>query len=277
MHGMPIRVSSCDRRAADLLDVAASWDVVARFERSLILAGNPGGSLISVVRHDIADGPYTVRLDRLAPADMRVFDAPPVLDRASAARWLVEPVRPGDAVGRAELRRRLAILDVVADRAGGRGGGCPAAIPGEDLGALELAFAGDDPAAAGTAAARVAGLGPGLTPSGDDVLAGALATHAWAEAAGILPGGEPLRRAAAAAAATRTTRLGCQLIEAAAAGEVAVPLARVLASLFGRVATFPPDIAPLLAVGATSGSDLLAGVRLAGRALRARLPAEGVA
>jgi len=274
---MPIQVSSCDRRAADLLDGAASWDLVARFERSLILASDPGGAVISVVRHDVPDGPYTVRLDRSGPADMRVFDAPPALRRGAARRWAAEPVRPVDAVDRAELHRRLAVLDLIAERTGCPADGSHAVIPRADLAGLEAALSSGDPVAARDAASRIAGLGPGLTPSGDDVLAGALATHAWAEAAGFLAGGEPMRLEAATAAAARTTRLGGQLVEAAAAGEVAAPLARVLGSLFGRASTFPPDLAPLLAVGATSGADLMAGVRLAGRALRSGTPAVGLA
>jgi hypothetical protein len=222
-----------------------------------------------------------VRLDRAAPADMRVFSAAPPLERGSAARWAAQPVPPGDAVGRAELDRRLGILDLVAGRAGCRRDGAETVVPPGDLAAFELALASADPEVARAMAARIAGLGPGLTPSGDDVLAGALATHAWAEAAGLVEDGGPLRLAITAAAVARTTRLAGQMIGAAAVGEVAAPLARVLDSLFRRVATFPPDLAPLLAVGATSGSDLLAGVRLAGRALRtgssARHPVGGPA
>lgn len=265
---MPVRVVSLDTRASDLLDAGASWDLRARFERALILARNTDGALISVVRHDVPDGPYTVRLDRSAPRDLRVFEAPPALERGSAVRWVAELVPARDAVGHAELARRLGALDLIADRAGGPRGGWDAVIPKLDLAALETALATGDSPAAAAVAARIGGLGPGLTPSGDDLLAGALAMHAWAEAAGHLAEGGPLRLAIWSAAAARTTRLGSQLIRAAAAGEVATPLARILSSLFRRVGTFPPDLAPLLAVGETSGADLLAGVRLAGRALR---------
>jgi len=223
------------------------------------------------VRHDVPDGPYTARLTRSAPRDLRVFDAPPRLDLRSAVRWIIEPVQPRDAVGHAELARRLGLLDLLAERAGSARGGWDAFIPEPDLAALESALAKGDKAGAARVAARIAGLGPGLTPSGDDMLAGALATHAWAETAGLIAAGEPLRLAISEAAAARTTRLGSQLIRAAAAGEVATPLARVLSSIFARVGTFPPDLAPLLAVGETSGADLLAGVRLAGRALRSRV------
>jgi len=61
------------------------------------------------------------------------------------------------------------------------------------------------------------------------------------------------------------------MVTSAKLGCVTTPLARILSSLFRRVGTFPPDLDPLLAVGETSGADLLAGVRLAGRALRSPL------
>ena len=267
---MAVRVVSLDTRASHLLETGASWRLVARFERALILGRDGDGALISVVRHDVPDGPYTARLDPSAPRDLRVFDVAPLLDLRAAVRWTVEPVRPPDAVGPAELARRLEVLDLVAERADGPRGGWDAVIPKPDLEELESALAGGDAARATGAAGRIAGLGPGLTPSGDDLLAGALATHAWAEAAGILEAREPLRLAITEEAAARTTRLASQLIRAAAAGEVAAPPARILASVFARVGTFPPDLAPLLAVGATSGADMLAGIRLAGRALRSR-------
>ena len=135
---MAVRVVSLDSRASDLLDGGASWSLVARFERALILARDPDGALISVVRCDVPDGPYTVRLDRSAPRDLRVFDAPPRLDLRSAVRWTVEPVRPCDAVGHAELARRLGLLDLLAERADGARGGWDAIIPKPDLAALEI-------------------------------------------------------------------------------------------------------------------------------------------
>ncbi len=275
MRGTPVRVASLDTRASDLLDAGASWDLAGRFERALILARVPDGALVSVVRHDVADGPYTVRLEGSAPRDLRVFEAAPRLEWRSALRWVAEPIPPRLAAGRDELARRLRVLDLICERADGSRGGWDAVIPAADLAELERALGSGDARAAAGVAARIAGLGPGLTPSGDDLLAGALATHAWAEAAGHLVAGEPVRLAISEAAVSRTTRLAGQLVRAAAEGEVATPLARILASLFGRVGTFPPDLAPQLAVGETSGADMLAGVRLAGRALRSRMN-EGV-
>ena len=126
-------------------------------------------------------------------------------------------------------------------------------------------------------AARIAGLGPGLTPSADDLLAGALAFHAWAEAAGHAGIGAEFRAAVSEAAAPHTTRLAGQLLRAAASGRVAAPVAALLSSIFRRAGSFPPDLAPVLAIGETSGADMLAGIRLAGCAQRRRQKAEGKA
>jgi hypothetical protein len=218
---MPVRVLSLDTRASDLLDAGASWDLVARFERALILARNPDGALISVVRRDVPDGPYTVRLDGSAPGDLRVFDAPPHLELGSAVRWTAAPVLPENAVGRAELARRLGILDLLAERAGGPRSGWDAVIQPPDRAALESALATGDAASAVAVAARIAGLGPGLTPSGDDLLAGALATHAW-EPPATSRGASCASPVAAAPA--RTTRLGASLT---ALGVLATPLASI--------------------------------------------------
>jgi hypothetical protein len=102
------------------------------------------------------------------------------------------------------------------------------------------------------------GLGPGLTPSGDDFLIGALAaldaihqtkTHA------------ALGEAVAAAAPARTSPLSASFLRAAAAGHVGENLhALVAAVVCGHL-----DAAAAAAgrIGHTSGWDMLVGVVLA--------------
>jgi hypothetical protein len=148
--------------------------------------------------------------------------------------------------------------------------GARAVLPRSILAGLEDAITSDDAEATAAAAAAIAGLGPGLTPSGDDVLIGLLATHAWAEAAGFA--GDPaLRRAVVDAAAPRTTRLAAQLLAAAADGCVTAPLTNLLASVYRRGRRRAPDVAAVLAIGGTSGADMLMGVLLCGRALVERI------
>ena len=98
---------------------------------------------------------------------------------------------------------------------------------------------------------RLLGRGPGLTPLGDDVLAGWLATRA------ALGRPDPVLAAAVRRRLGVTTLLSATLLECALHGEALPQLADWLA--------VPDDTttAALLAVGATSGAGLLAGARLA--------------
>jgi hypothetical protein len=258
--------TSLDDAAARALKASSAWSLVASFERALILSSDGDATLVSVVRHDVPDGPYTVRLDRSAPLDLRTIATAPLLDVASARRWSVAPVTRREAVDGTELRRRLAVLEVIGERAAGPRRGWSEVISPDDLRALETALAAEDHGDGARVAARIAGLGPGLTPSGDDLLAGALAFHAWAEAAGHAGIGAGFRAAVSEAAVPRTTRLAGQLLRAAACGQVTAPVGALLSSIFRRAGTFPPDLAPVLAIGETSGADMLAGIRLAGRA-----------
>lgn len=98
---------------------------------------------------------------------------------------------------------------------------------------------------------RLLGRGPGLTPLGDDVLAGWFTTRAAL--------GQP-DEALAAAARRRlgaTTLLSATLLDCAIRGEALPQLADWLADPTDSTA------AALVAVGATSGAGLLAGARLA--------------
>ena len=118
------------------------------------------------------------------------------------------------------------------------------------------------------AAARpLLGLGPGLTPAGDDCLVGWL-SGAWAAGADGRRLVEAVRPGLLAAATHLTTRLSAAFLAAAVNGEAAEPLhGFVLAPTEAR-------LAGLLELGATSGADLLAGYLLA-RAALASWRAEG--
>jgi hypothetical protein len=108
-----------------------------------------------------------------------------------------------------------------------------------------------------TAARGLLGRGPGLTPAGDDLLAGALAT--WVLLGGRLAGLDGAIAALLDRAERATTAVSASLLRHAAVGEVADPAAVFLRALAGRgearwAAT------RLLAVGATSGRDLAVGI-----------------
>ena len=108
--------------------------------------------------------------------------------------------------------------------------------------------------------ARLLGLGGGLTPSGDDALAGYLA----AAAAYGLPVDE-LRTFVDAEAQHRTTTLSAALLRHAAAGEAIPQVCRLLVALDDG-AGIDAALADLLRIGHTSGAALAAGVLAAARA-----------
>jgi len=110
------------------------------------------------------------------------------------------------------------------------------------------------------AAAQLAGLGNGLTPAGDDFLGG---TMLWAWLALSTP--RSLCRVLAEAAAPRTTALSAALLHAAARGECSAAWHALLAALCqGTDVELAKAARAVLAHGATSGADALAGFLWAG-------------
>jgi Protein of unknown function (DUF2877) len=108
------------------------------------------------------------------------------------------------------------------------------------------------------AVTTLAGLGPGLTPAGDDALAGMLLALRAIEG----PGAEP--RLGAAVAAARTTTLSLALLRCAAAGQALAPVHQLLgAAARDDRATALAAATAIAEVGATSGADFCYGMRAA--------------
>jgi hypothetical protein len=132
-------------------------------------------------------------------------------------------------------------------------------LPGVQADAIATGLVGGD---AGPAL-DVIGRGPGLTPAGDDVLAGALAAIALRDR---------LDAAATAAVMTHavsaTTSLSSSLLRCAAAGQVVPQAATLLSALCGGAA-LRPALDDLLSVGATSGTALALGCVAGARAVLA--------
>jgi hypothetical protein len=102
---------------------------------------------------------------------------------------------------------------------------------------------------------RLLGRGPGLTPLGDDVICGWIATH---RSAGVPT---PEIDAVVRAGLSRTTLLSATLLDCALHGEVLPELGRFLAAV--GTDTEPCRAADLERVGGFSGAGLLLGARLA--------------
>ncbi len=130
--------------------------------------------------------------------------------------------------------------------------------PGGPLAALRGAVRRADLDAALRTATRLIGLGPGLTPAGDDVMAGTMA--------GLVLLGHPAAERFAAGvyglAVGRTTELSRALLRHAAAGRVSGEYAAVLHGLVGE-RPLGPAIAGLMATGSTSGRALALGLSTA--------------
>ena len=131
--------------------------------------------------------------------------------------------------------------------------GCSFGLPLADALAVAIGLAEGNTGAA----LDVIGLGPGLTPAADDVVAGALAVLALA---GQLQ--EAARDEIDARACTHTTALSAALLAAAGRGQVIPQAAAVLGVLAagGPSARLHAAVAELFRVGATSGHDLCAGM-----------------
>lgn len=255
--------------AREVLDVPGPGAVVAVYRRAAYLR-LPGG-IVALVTSGVAPGPLWIRADGFLGADIAFHDP-----ATSGKKWSVhlhDPVTIGDRclevagrrlpVGRAETwrgplpdpaRLRAAApfaVDVLA--------GAPRSSLLDDpwrtaLRRAEAAVGGGDLPGA---AAVLGGLGPGLTPSGDDALAGILLAHrALAGAAA-----EPHLLAAARSAVT--TDLSAALTAWAARGQSVAPVHDLLAAVTeGDRTAAVTAIAGIASLGASSGADLLLGLRL---------------
>jgi len=148
--------------------------------------------------------------------------------------------------------------------------GLPTTVPEIDSEPLSAALSAGSPQAILAASISLIGRGPGLTPEGDDYLAGALSATRML--------GEAMRREDTAVmldsiagplmrhTSTRTTTFSAALIRHALDGRVAAPAGALLRALTGRgdVADSHQD---LTRVGHTSGPALAAGMILGARSL----------
>ncbi len=109
------------------------------------------------------------------------------------------------------------------------------------------------------------GLGPGLTPSGDDLLIGALALLRACGETGVHAA---LARAITDAPPALTSPLSGSFLRAAAAGHVGAHLHNAATSAVAG--ELDAAVASLRGVGHSSGWDMLAGIGVALRAMAAR-------
>ena len=124
---------------------------------------------------------------------------------------------------------------------------------------LVRALAAADRAVARAAADRLLGLGPGLTPAGDDLLAGLLLGAAFLQGRSSLPELAALAEHVTARAAAATTAVSAALLQAAAEG-TGYPEAVAFVNAIGGHGDADAALARLAGVGSSSGRDLACGV-----------------
>src|SRR5437762_7913726 len=191
--------------------------------------------------------------------------------------------RPADGPATAEaagaLRRGAARLAARAATLGPPRGfgswlaGAPLAFPLQAAGGradtLARACAADDPPRAAEAATALLGLGPGMTPAGDDFAGGAFFARALLARAGIVDAAAWQAGASAVrtAAARLTHPIGAALLGDLLAGEGWAPLPDLAAALARDDEPAALDAAGRLTrLGHSSGWDLLAGFVAGARA-----------
>lgn len=251
----PVRVSSLGRFAHAAL-VSGEARVIAVFERSVYVEAPAGLACIGAV----GNGPLNAQCGTL-PAGLRVGDSLR-LQVTGATLW--RP-RPAPAWNVETIARSLDHLrEAARDR-----------LPANGLGYLldnererpvtvqALTRWIGEPSGILDGAAGLIGLGPGLTPSGDDLIGGALCAL---RASGRCEIAVRLADWALPLARTGTNRISCAHLACAAAGECGEAVNDAIVAIFvGN----PPDIERIDAIGHTSGWDALAGASLALAALAA--------
>lgn len=274
--------------AREALRSGSAGQVVAVFERSFYAVLDD--KWICVGAPEIGSGPLHVLgprgpSRRLTPGDSVAvvgsalwieetpfarFDAASVWTPEAAPRWTISSLRTGlhavDQIWHGDLIEHGLASAGCAEPLDNSPRFVQAAMPGIDAlkriveGGCERDVRSDPPGLV-----SLIGLGPGLTPSGDDLIGGALIALAalgrvdlrdllWEKCCGYLD---------------RTNEISRAHLATAARGYGAVALHTALhATMSGRVEQIYPAIAAVAAIGHTSGRDAFAGALIVLRMLR---------
>jgi hypothetical protein len=244
----PVSVRSIGRFAQAALS-SGTAKVIAVFERSAYAEAPGGLACIGV----IGNGPLNAVCASF-PVGLRVGD-PIQADLSKAIEW-----RP-KAAPRFEASVVAASLDRLSAEAS-------RALPPDGFGYLldpardrpdvvkALTHWLSNPDGVPTGATGLIGLGPGLTPSGDDLIGGALCAL---YAAGFSEVAARLADWALPIAKLDTNRISSAHLACAAQGDCGETIHDAIGAL---LAGHPVDLARIDAIGHTSGWDALAGVAL---------------
>ena len=246
--------------------------MIAAFERSLYIETEAGLACLGTA--SLGNGPLNALCDTLPRAAAGDLVA---VDLASAVLWRPAPLLPWNPatvtaslgrLRRAALRTAPAegFAFLLAPGIAGQSVLAAHAPATETLAAWVRAYA-QAPAPIPDVPPDInalVGLGPGLTPSGDDLLGGALAAL---RAAGRDACAEALAAHVMPLARDGTSRISRAHLACAAQGECGEAVHDMMGALLAGTADLEAPLARVAAVGHTSGWDALAGIALAFRAL----------
>ncbi|MBI2122853.1 MAG: DUF2877 domain-containing protein [Armatimonadetes bacterium] len=279
-----LRSVSISKPVHAFLQVPRAGTVLSTFTRSCYLDFE--GRIVAVVLPDLLNGPLNLvvaahvgfAFDEL-PQGASVWSSPGTVHIGGVAEiaihdtptWNPELTR-WDRPAFSRIRANLRIVGSVLRAEAPKGSFAvylndPTALAARPARAMKLLKEGlEGPSADRVAAAaqQLAGLGAGLTPSGDDVLVGTLISLS------VLPddGQHEIRDAIVSAASGRTTRISEAYLAAASRGEAGEAWHTLLHSLKeSNDAEIQSATRRVIAFGETSGADMLTGFVLTARAL----------
>lgn len=279
--GRRLRAHSIAPAARRWLETSQHARVLYAFDAVVNLV-NEDAQVLSLVSARLGDGPFSIVLEDFpagvqANSSLLVFENGLwlddwLIDAEEAVLWqpvpnwaalLAQPdLLPPAARGIADLLAQHAPADSLARLVLDPLASSP--LPARILQSAEqhipLLFAGmqqADTIKVSQATKKLAGLGPGLTPAGDDLLLGAV-YGLWA----TLPpaAAQQTAQTIAAIATERTHALSAAWLAAGARGEAAAPWHQLLAAIAaGDAAALEAAVMRILPTGHTSGADALAG------------------
>jgi hypothetical protein len=296
----PAAVVSISSAALEALESSTVGVVHSVFERTFNIL--IGGALVGVVRSDISLHPVDMRTD-VPPGEtmpsLGVKKGMPVwvlenkllvgdaleINLADAKIWkpptqVEKPLAPNEISRNLELARQTAVSRTRAEGLGqllnhldaiGRGE-MPAvrelndaarkALP--NIVGLVKAVRNGDTAAVENTAKNLVGLGPGLTPSADDMLVGFTGALWWtSRSLGKDTDMVSKINCVIVSHADRTNLLSRQLLQHAARGNVNERLGELFtAILAGPASKIEPLVARIMKIGESSGIDMMVGLLL---------------
>jgi hypothetical protein len=253
-----------------------SWSILAVLSKALYLQSD-AGHIVCIMGPEAEDGPLTLHVSKLPAyfdANARFSLSALGIEWNLARSWKASPPDHMGGKGEQEMAARGAnriLLEHCASHSPAKefAGGTPrlqrlARMEIEERSArLARALKQRDPTRICDAVINLLGLGQGLTPSGDDVVMGALAMLVWRARLGDFPVAviDSLTQAINREAPKHTNVISARLLDYACQGVLYAPAMELGAALLaGASHVIAAPAHRLLAMGGSSGAELARGL-----------------